>query len=216
MSLAEALGASGVVGDRVSSNGTRPACHGTGGNDRATFIRTPRETPAHEAVRSCASTSRDLEKLLDHSRCRRDRQAYKGADVQRHARARWPLARKLAPFWAALRGRGSQHPLRPFDYPIFYRFFQKAVADLTLPPIVPYQWRHSGSSIDIAHRARSLEQVKKLGRWQVMKTVQRHERQPTVLSVATALARRRSDHGAPTLACCLSHVQWEPQPFQQG
>ena len=122
----------------------------------------------------------DLAKLLDHSRCRRDRQAYKGADVERHTRARWPLARKLAPFWAALRGRGSQRPLWPFDYPIFCRSFQRAVADLTLPPLLPYQWRHSGSSIDIADRARSLEQCQETG------TVAGHEDRPAPRKTANS------------------------------
>ena len=97
LSLAEALGSSGVVGDRVSSTGTRSACHGTGGNDRAPFIRTPRGTPAHEAARSCASTSRGLAELLDHRRCRRDRQACKGADVERHARAWWASRSQARP-----------------------------------------------------------------------------------------------------------------------
>ena len=32
------------------------------------------------------------------------------------------LARKLVPFWMALRGQGSKNPLWPFTYPIFCRF----------------------------------------------------------------------------------------------
>ena len=56
-----------------------------------------------------------------------------------------PLARKLVPFWKALRGQGSKKPLWPFTSPISCRFFQKAITDLTLPPIVPFQWRHSGT-----------------------------------------------------------------------
>ena len=36
-----------------------------------------------------------------------------------------PLARKLVPFWMALRGRGSKSRLWPFTYPIFCRFSRK-------------------------------------------------------------------------------------------
>ena len=43
------------------------------------------------------------------------------------------LARKFVPFWMALRGPGSKSPLWPFTCPIFCRFFQKGITDLTLP-----------------------------------------------------------------------------------
>ena len=43
----------------------------------------------------------------------------------------------------------------------FLPFFQKATTDLMLPPIVTFQWRHSGPSIGIADGSRSLEGVKK-------------------------------------------------------
>ena len=84
-----------------------------------------------------------------------------------------PLARRLVPFWMALRGQSSKNPLWSFTYPTPRRFFQKATTDLTLPPIVPYRWRHPGPSIDTADRSRSLEQVKQRGRWPVMKIFQR-------------------------------------------
>ena len=56
--------------------------------------------------------------------------------------------------------------------------------------MVPYQWRHSGPPIDVAYRSRSFEQVKKRGRWQVMKTVQRYERHSLLGQSWAALPER--------------------------
>ena len=89
-SLAETLGASGVVGDGVPSGGARPAYYGIVGDDRAPLICTPREAPAHEAVRSRASASWGLCRTSrSHPRCRGDGQTHKGPDVQRYIGARW-------------------------------------------------------------------------------------------------------------------------------
>ena len=60
----------------------------------------------------------------------------------------------------ALRGQSAKNPLWSFTHPTFCRFFQKSTTDLSLPPIAPYQWRHSDPSIDIEDGSRSMEQVK--------------------------------------------------------
>ena len=83
-SLAEALGASDLVGDCVSSGGARPAYYGIVGDDRAPLLWPLRKAPAYEAVRSGASTSRSLAELLDHPRGRGNRQTNKGTNVQRY------------------------------------------------------------------------------------------------------------------------------------
>ena len=56
------------------------------------------------------------------------------------------------------------------------------------------QWRHSGPSIDIADGSRSLEQVKKRGRRQVVKTVQRFERHSRLGQSWEALPERVGLH----------------------
>ena len=113
-----------------------------------------------------------------------------------------PLSRKLVPFWMALRGQSSKNPLWSFTYPTFCRFLQEATTGLTLPPLVPYRWRHSGPSIDIADGSWSLEQVKKRGRWQVMNFFKRYERHSRLRQSRESLARK-----SPAVCCAASRTR---------
>ena len=60
--------------------------------------------------------------------------------------------------------------LFPWEYSQFYQMFVQAAAALGFK-MVPYQGRHSGISIDRAHRERSLDECTKFGRWKAPKSV---------------------------------------------
>ena len=63
----------------------------------------------------------------------------------------------------------------PWDYSQFYQMFVQASAALGYK-MVPYQGRHSGISIDRAHRERSLDECMKRGRWKAARSVARYEK----------------------------------------
>ena len=63
----------------------------------------------------------------------------------------------------------------PWKYPFLARTFGAAARSIQVP-IVPYQARHSGASIDASRRLRPLLEVQKRGRWQTMKSVTRYEK----------------------------------------
>jgi hypothetical protein len=63
-----------------------------------------------------------------------------------------------------------------YDYPTFARMFQTAVATIGVGPLVPYQGRHSGASIDRCSGRRTVEEVRKRGRWKSHRSVVRYEK----------------------------------------
>ena len=172
LSLAETLGASGVVGDCVPSDGARPAysfshaCSKELLRMRQYDLVPPIRGPLQNFSIILAAEPTKIQMFND------------------TLELEFPLASLFAPFWTALRGPGSKSPLWP----------SSPVRHLTLPPFVPYQWRQSGPSIDTTDGSRSLEQVKKRGRWQVMKTVQRTERHSRLGQSLEALPERVRMH----------------------
>ncbi|CAE7224534.1 unnamed protein product [Symbiodinium sp. CCMP2592] len=83
-----------------------------------------------------------------------------------------PWAPRL--FRTLVQGAGSR-PLSDFAYSDFLSYFNQAATRLQLP-VTPYQWRHSGPSIDISRRFRTLTEVQKRGRWKSPKSVTRYEK----------------------------------------
>ena len=83
-----------------------------------------------------------------------------------------PWAPRL--FRTLVQGAGNR-PLWDFEYSDFLSYFNQAAARLQLP-VTPYQWRHSGPSIDISRRLRTLTEVQKRGRWKSQKSVTRYEK----------------------------------------
>ena len=63
-----------------------------------------------------------------------------------------------------------------FTYRDFTKLFAKIVAQIGAPSTVPYQWRHSGLSIDRSRLYRTQDEVQKRGRWRVVKSVMRYEK----------------------------------------
>ena len=78
-----------------------------------------------------------------------------------------------------------------FGYPDYIPVFKEAAKDLGLPNLVPYQARHSGASIDIAGRHRSLAEVQRRGRWKTLASVQRYERHAQLGKSAASLSTRQ-------------------------
>ena len=62
-----------------------------------------------------------------------------------------------------------------FSYASFLVVFDKARRRLGLPPMVPYEARHSGPAIDVARGHRSRAEVRERGRWKTEKSVVRYE-----------------------------------------
>jgi hypothetical protein len=62
-----------------------------------------------------------------------------------------------------------------FSYPEYLKIFNMCAKELKLP-VVPYQARHSGPSIDRANKVRDLEEVQTRGGWLTRKSVMRYEK----------------------------------------
>ena len=71
------------------------------------------------------------------------------------------------------RTRGN---LFDFSYPQFYSAFMIACRRLDIRSVVPYQWRHSGASIDRLKKSRTLDEVRKRGFWKSHKSHMRYEK----------------------------------------
>ena len=63
-----------------------------------------------------------------------------------------------------------------FTYHEYLEAFKKAAAKLRMPCVCPYQMRHSGPSIDLADKRRSLEEAQRRGRWAQPRSMMRYER----------------------------------------
>ena len=82
----------------------------------------------------------------------------------------------------------------PFSYVQFLAAFMDACQNLHLTAVVPYQWRHSGESLDVARRSRSLAEVQKRGRWKSHKSVMRYEKSGRMSLALQDLPRTLVDH----------------------
>ena len=64
----------------------------------------------------------------------------------------------------------------PYEYCVFAICFRRAIKQLRLKDVVPYQARHSGASIDRSASYRSQLEVKKRGRWRSDNSIGRYEK----------------------------------------
>jgi len=81
----------------------------------------------------------------------------------------------------------------PWEYSQFYQMFVQAAAALGFK-MAPYQGRHSGISIDRAHRERSLDECMKRGRWKAPKSVARYEKAGRLNDAWRELSAAQQDH----------------------
>ena len=169
--LEETLGACSVVRNRVQIGGTKPAFCGTDAG----------APPMHGQE---SSSEKDSATWCLHF-----------AGPCRTSQAPWHANR--SPSGWPQEAKARKNPLWFFTCPTFCRLSQKATTDLTLPPVVPYRWRRSGPSIDMADGSRSLEQVKKRGRFQVRKNSTIRESLP--LRAKSGTPARKSPIASPAL-----------------
>ena len=186
-----------MVRDRVQTGEARPAFYGTVGDEGGSLC-SARRAPAFETVRLVASTSRGLAEFLSHPSSRRNRQTNESTNVQRYTRAGRSLGPKTGPFLEGPQWPRIEKTVVALHLSNFLTIFQKGTADLTLPPVVLHQRRHSGPSIGKADGSPTLEQVKKA------RAMASHENSPTIretLPVRTKLGNpaRKSPTASPAL-----------------
>ena len=101
-----------------------------------------------------------------------------------------PYLKWLDPVWTLLHAERRGQPLFDFDYPELLQVLKKATQYWKCGAVVPYQWRHSGPSIDRAMKWRPLDEVQKRGRWASQKSVARYEKAaPDSASCGTSSTR---------------------------
>ena len=82
----------------------------------------------------------------------------------------------LEPVWWAMSEANDLTAAWGFSYPEYLEVFKKAAMRLDCPTVCPYQMRHSGPSIDLADKRRSLEEAQRRGRWAQPRSMMRYER----------------------------------------
>ena len=88
-----------------------------------------------------------------------------------------PYLQFLGPVLKVLASGPKQELAWTFTYPQYLLEFKVALSELGVTEvIVPYQTRHSGPSIDIARRYRTVSEAQRRGQWATVKSVQRYEK----------------------------------------
>ena len=82
----------------------------------------------------------------------------------------------LEPVWRAMSKQTDLSAAWSFTYHEYLEAFKKAAAKLRMPCVCPYQMRHSGPSIDLADKRRSLDEAQRRGRWAQPRSMMRYER----------------------------------------
>ena len=81
----------------------------------------------------------------------------------------------MKPVYSVLAQGPRGEKVFPWKYARLARVFGLAARRIGVP-LVPYQGRHSGASIDAARRHRPLLEIQKRGRWASLKSVTRYEK----------------------------------------
>ena len=88
-----------------------------------------------------------------------------------------PYLQFLGPILKVLATGPKEESVWTFTYPQYLLELKAALSELEVnETIVPYQTRHSGPSIDIARRYRSVPEAQRRGQWASVKSVQRYEK----------------------------------------
>ena len=90
----------------------------------------------------------------------------------------------MAVLWETLHDQPSGTLALGFGYASYFKEFKKVATALGVPEAVPYQARHSGPSIDLALRRRTLDSAKKRGRWRTDRSLHRYEKAGRLQQVA--------------------------------
>ena len=100
----------------------------------------------------------------------------------------------LTPALRALREGDLNLPLWDFEYPSLTRELKVVSEYLGLPPVVPYQLRHSGPSLDRIRGDRTQEECRKRGRWQSHGSLVRYEKHARLAQEWNAYAEQQREH----------------------
>ena len=114
-----------------------------------------------------------------------------------------------------LKAGPQESPLWDFEYPELIKQFKQAAGKVGVPKRTPYQLRHSGPSWDRLHKLRSLEEVKRRGKWKQMLSVMRYEKHATLTSEfqkLTASMRLHHLRCADQLVACVLGRKGLPAP----
>ena len=111
----------------------------------------------------------------------------------------------LNPFFPLLREQaGANGIVWHFQYPSYLGEFKLAVKELGITEyVIPYQSRHSGPSIDVARRLRTLAEVQRRGQWKAQKSVLRYEKEARLTESWNHLPL----HTRVLLEACESHLE---------
>ena len=82
----------------------------------------------------------------------------------------------LEPIFIAMKDGTRELPLWDFDYSQVAAEIRNASEAFQIADLYPYGLRHSGPSEDRARSVRTLEEIRKRGRWASAKSVQRYEK----------------------------------------
>jgi len=90
-----------------------------------------------------------------------------------------PYLSFLTSWFHEVTAKVAETPLWDFDYPAYVAMFNRCLVELGIGflGIVPYMLRHSGPSLDIALKLRTLPEAQKRGRWASAKSMNRYERE---------------------------------------
>ena len=81
----------------------------------------------------------------------------------------------MPPIYIVLAQRSKDLPLFNFNYPEFCAEM-KVISSIVQFPLVPYQLRHSGASIDRADNNRALTDVQARGQWKALRSCLRYDK----------------------------------------
>ena len=103
----------------------------------------------------------------------------------------------LFPRFLTLKRRSGRQPVWSFDYRKFSSLFKHVaeLAGLGQANLHPYMMRHGGASDDALRQTRSIEAIKRRGRWAADTSVKRYEKHARVLKSLEGLPKPVRDYG---------------------
>ena len=105
-----------------------------------------------------------------------------------------PHLQWLRPVLETLHDQDPDALVFPFGYAAYTYEFKKTVVALGVKDAVPYQARHSGSSIDLALHRRELKAAKKRGRWKTDRSLRQFKKAGRFLRVADRWSAAQRAH----------------------
>ena len=103
----------------------------------------------------------------------------------------------LYPRFSTLKKRSGRDMVWSFDYRKFSSLFKRVseLAGLGQANLHPYMMRHGGASDDALRQTRSMEAIKRRGRWAADTSVKRYEKHARVLKSLECLPKPARDYG---------------------